>query len=1531
MKTQAFIKIAIATTATLTGYAALAQSPAGVTTAIGRSASNVANPERIDGMLDKTVAPMGEASPAGDLSIKGDKPLFEFKPTGKAEGEWKKLTDEQKAHVNRLGCEIVGFYEPEVRRDRIDSSVKGKDEGLRKVREPEAAEAREKYNKARDERIKAGQELVAVKNRRPAAERALADAQKNLAEVQRTFDEIEARIEHADDNIRDVKRDIDAQKEKLEVASRDLGRAEKARDDAQKKEAEAREARKLAAENLKKAGADRVAAAEALEKAAAAVKSAGEAVKAKEDAERDAEKSLSDATGAKKEAAKAVASAGKDVGRAERALEKAGDAQMKADAEAAKARGDVAKAQDTKKAADEAVKAARPTNPDEKQGFWARWALRKAEKRARRAQDALDAAEGNVPRAEAALKGAVKAKKDAAHDVDGKKGVLKEKERILGEKTAALEKAKDALGAAKIAMQKADDGLRTAKTAEEGARKAEREAVRAEKRAEQEDENAQAKLDDAGKDVEKAKVDVEDATAKRDVEDVKSKELEAAKNPAEQAAIIWKPDREKAKKDLEAAQVEVGRRQEELDRLAEDSAQINRLTEQFENAKKSEEQLRPYWEEKQRLLDNSHSDAIKQVTEEERGMGNALDGRKDDLFGSIEGDLAKAGMVEAGHGVEATADDLRKSEDAWTAATNNVAIADAQLAGLVAEAKAARAAFNAAAEGDKDGLAAAMEDADRKVAEKKSELQKLKGDAKDAAAALRAARRSHDANRKFADGVAGRAADSVAILRREFDRQVENTIKHLEDEPGIVEPEGAAAVRTAFRKKKAQRDRALAAYLAARKALDDAIAASNRNIPWDREPNIARLFAQYNLARENYARQRDGEMRGETKIIGFDELEDKYNTFFSDAIYRTDMSLSDEAADARYDTDTMRRDLYGYRVKGDRRWLARTSVDGENLLDVLANELAWQAEKLVEANEAKRDEYDPLRIVLADEQKQKCAAAAADYLKRRAVYGGFYFCGADAGSDDSEKFVWVDKGRFGPATVNFGKFGDGGFVNSEDGGLSGRIYGQNDILDRFAPHNASTNTLEGEAFNFIDFRKKFNALNANPDIKRADVQFEPVSSGFDYGYDDEDFKMGGYRQKNRAVKAVVNVEEERRPAPIHGMLSIDNFNSMGKPDQIAGEIDKTWMARLLLQRRLGLFADEDALSLQGSTTFGSALQGGALGYYVPRDDEARFWRSGELADALSWTVHGGYTRVNEEDVIDGLNVLGTGWYAGLQVSTRVAETVGGTWDVSVGLTYRSVENSVEIGDDRFDLGPNGDPYEIAPLSLALIYSDKDIDGLRGRNFATLEGVYNLGGMLGGSDADELKSFRPAIDSEGYFLARLQLARLQLMNESSESLWLPRMVFLRLDGQYASTPLIGAEQYGLGGHGTVRGYVEREFMGDHGASASVEFRTPIILNPAWLEKKRNNPYKSGEQLQFVYFVDAGWYQLDKAAGNDVDDNILIGLGFGLRYSLDDMRVFGRGISPTLRLDWAYPVWQQNDVADDATSSAGVIHASLQFPF
>ena len=491
---------------------------------------------------------------------------------------------------------------------------------------------------------------------------------------------------------------------------------------------------------------------------------------------------------------------------------------------------------------------------------------------------------------------------------------------------------------------------------------------------------------------------------------------------------------------------------------------------------------------------------------------------------------------------------------------------------------------------------------------------------------------------------------------------------------------------------------------------------------------------------------------------------------------------------------------------------------------------------------------------------------------------------------------------------------------------SGRMYDASDILGRFVSRNAPTNTLEGEAFNFIAFRRKFNELNANPDIRRADVKFEPAE-GFDYGYDDTESEWGVEdvtvtNRMTRAIRTVVNVQENRRPAPIHGVLSIDNFNSMGDADRIAGEAD-TWMARLLLQRRLGLFSDEDSLALQGNVSLGGSLYGGAASYFVPRNEDARFWRGGDLADSLSWTFHGGYTDVDQGDVIPDLDVLGTGIYGGMQLSTRVYDSGRGTWDVSAGFTWRQVENSVRIAGERIDLGPNGDPYTLIPLSLALLYADKDLDSWRGRNYFTAELTYNLGG----SAADELAAFRPAIDEDRYMILRAQFARLQLLPDD----WWFRMAFLRFDGQYALDPVIGAEQFGLGGHGTVRGYVEREFMGDQGFSASLELRSPILLNPAWFEPRKQNPWKSDEQLQVVVFLDLGWYNLQDASPSGDDDNMLLGAGLGLRYSLEDWRLFGRGLNPVARLDWAYPVWQQNDIGDDAKSSAGVIHASLQFPF
>ncbi len=1567
MKTQSLPKFLLttATIAALAGHQVLAQNqvavpnpgvaafdktavavPADVADGIGRSGAGAAQQDQIGDMLDKSTPKSG--GQAGNLPQpeldKGDKPIFEFNPR-KVKEEYGKLTDDQKKYIDRLGCELVEFDDPEIKGKRISRGIAQIEENLIKVRKPEEMKARNNYNKARDERIKAGSNLAVLENRRQALANKIKEAGKAQDLAQKELDEINGRIDHAEDWIIDLGRQIEEQQKVLGIAERDRVRAVSAHDAAKKEEDKAKAAKAVAEKKLQEAIAAHVAASNALVKAVETVKKAKESVESDKGAVINAEKKLAEAKDAEDEAARNLAKAQTGLHKAEADLVKGRKTLESSEAAAKKA---LEKLENRKTKAAEALKAfeKKLTETKEKvkqpRGWFTRhlvpgWFLpsvARDEDRVKARKEAVDKVDQEIGTTKEATAKKIAANRENLKKLEGAvgnaKAVVDNCNKDLQGKKSARDNAEGVLKGAQDGLAKSKGALRDAEGKRDEADKAKVSAARAEERAKQEDAKAKTVLEDAGKAVEEAAGKVEESKKKLDAEENKLEELKQAKTPADQAAILLKEPREKAEKQLEAAKVNVGRLEEELGKLEENGEEVNRAKEQYDAAVKTEEQWKPAWETARRLLDNARSDAAKEVARIESEKRDELRKKADSIWEGIEKDLTGAETAEAGHGVENTGKELEKAEKEQAAAAEAVKQAETKRDQLVSEEGQARDKLKNAAEGDRAAADEAVKAAQKKVSEQKRALQELKNKAKDADRVVLEKRRLHEKNTSFMNDATSRAAKMAKKLRDEFDRQVENAIKHRPDpgdDPSDVDWKNAIQVRNAYRKMKVLRDLRHKEYVAARKALADLVDKSERKIPWKDDPNIAKAVAQYEAARDNYRKVRENEKLGDKEVKGFDDVEDTYNTFFSDATCRTDTSLSDEKADACHETAEKIRDFYGYRVRGDRRWLARTSVNGENLLDLLAEEFAWEAEKCVADPDikAKRDDYDPLLVVLDDGQKQACAENAAYALKRRAVYGGFYFCGADA--NGKEKTIWVDKGRYGPATVNFGKFDkESGFV-AEGDGEEGRIYDKDDIVAKFVPHSASTNALEGEAFNFIEFRKNFNALNANPDIKRADVQFEPLSTGFDYGYDAEDGELAiaGFRQTNRSVRAVMNVQEERWPAPVHGVLSIDNFNSMGDPDQIAGNED-TWMARLLLQRRL--FSDEDALSIQGNTSLGGSLYGGAASYYAPRDNESRFWRRGEWFDSLSLTLHGGYTDVNQQDVIEGLDVLGTGYYAGILLSTRVAETDGGTWDVSAGFTYRSVESSVEIANERFDLGPNGgDPYTLMPLSLALMYADKDVDSARGRNFFTLEGVYNLGG----SSADELAAFRPAIDDDKYLLARLQFARLQLINESAESSWLPRMAFFRVDGQWAFTPVIGAEQYGLGGHSTVRGYVEREFMGDSGASATLELRTPILLNPAWLESRKENPYKSDEQMQLVLFVDFGWYNLQDADNDGDDDNTLLGAGLGLRYSIDDLRVLGRAINPVLRLDWGFPVWQQENLSGEAKSSAGVFHASVQFPF
>ncbi len=88
-----------------------------------------------------------------------------------------------------------------------------------------------------------------------------------------------------------------------------------------------------------------------------------------------------------------------------------------------------------------------------------------------------------------------------------------------------------------------------------------------------------------------------------------------------------------------------------------------------------------------------------------------------------------------------------------------------------------------------------------------------------------------------------------------------------------------------------------------------------------------------------------------------------------------------------------------------------------------------------------------------------------------------------------------------------------------------------------------------------------------------------------------------------------------------------------------------------------------------------------------------------------------------------------------------------------------------------------------------------------------------------------------------------------------------------EGQWADTPLIGGEQYGLGGAYSVRGLEERDTTGDSGYRVSLELWAP----------------PTPHNTRFLGFVDAGkvWNKQHERAFR-VDDDFVATLGLGLRW-------------------------------------------------
>jgi len=117
-------------------------------------------------------------------------------------------------------------------------------------------------------------------------------------------------------------------------------------------------------------------------------------------------------------------------------------------------------------------------------------------------------------------------------------------------------------------------------------------------------------------------------------------------------------------------------------------------------------------------------------------------------------------------------------------------------------------------------------------------------------------------------------------------------------------------------------------------------------------------------------------------------------------------------------------------------------------------------------------------------------------------------------------------------------------------------------------------------------------------------------------------------------------------------------------------------------------------------------------------------------------------------------------------------------------------------------------------------------------------------------------------------------------------------------QFSTTNLLASEQFGLGGHDTVRGYEEREVNVDNAFLMNLEFRTPPFSLLSSSSKFKRKGIE--DNLILLAFLDYGYGWNHETFFNEPNAQHLLGVGPGLRY------VMQRYL--TIRADYGFKLHQ-----------------------
>ncbi len=362
-------------------------------------------------------------------------------------------------------------------------------------------------------------------------------------------------------------------------------------------------------------------------------------------------------------------------------------------------------------------------------------------------------------------------------------------------------------------------------------------------------------------------------------------------------------------------------------------------------------------------------------------------------------------------------------------------------------------------------------------------------------------------------------------------------------------------------------------------------------------------------------------------------------------------------------------------------------------------------------------------------------------------------------------------------------------------------------------------------------QEELNELNRNPDIKVAPVLMPGREAG--------------------TVEVELKVKDK---LPVHGSVEINNRSIH----------DTTDLRLNAILRYDNLWQREHSISFQYQTSpqDPKEVQVAAGSYVLP----APWNRNHILALYGIWsdsqTAFGeGFEVVGKGQIVGVRYILALpSWQPPEQIWLLPARLGSYGHTLSLGLDYKDLDETLGFQGESEAI-----PTPVTYLPLSLSYNVSLPDSWGGTR---LSAAVNLAfrGLV--TDPEEFGDKR--YKARGNYLYSLIGA------ERTQNLPAGMRLILKLDGQYATEPLISGEQYMAGGMESVRGYKENELAGDHALHGSIALYGPDLGGALGL----------GDQagiMPFVFYDRASLWLRDPLPGQCRASN-LQGAGAGLRGSV-----------------------------------------------